>query len=157
MRKLLSGGLVVFGVASIPMPMSPRTMPVPLKQEYRSDPRLTPLRQFFTRAECPAAEYAVDFLIVADEFALDWRLLPSLSFVESTGGKAGLNNNLFGWDSGRAHFPSPRAAIRSVGSHLAQDRVYRSKSLDEILARYNPSRDYAQKVKSVMRRIATVQ
>jgi hypothetical protein len=94
---------------------------------------------------------------VADEYALDWRLLPSLSFVESTGGKTGLFNNLFGWDSGRAHFDSPRAAIRSVGSHLAQSALYRSKSLDEILATYNPNQDYAQKVKSVMRQIASLQ
>jgi hypothetical protein len=157
LRKLLSGGLVALGVASIPVQMSPRTMPVPLKLEYRNDPRLAPLRQFFTRTECPAAEYAVDFLIVADEFALDWRLLPSLSFVESTGGKASFNNNLFGWDSGRARFPSPTDAIHAVGLHLAQDLVYRSKSLDEILAAYNPNQDYGEKVKSVMRRIATVQ
>lgn len=150
------------GVVSVPMPVSPHAVPAPVKQEHRSDlrsadPRLASLRQFFTRTECPAAEYAVDFLIVADEFALDWRLLPSLSFVESTGGKANPYNNWFGWDSGRAHFTSPRAAIRSVGSNLANSALYRSKSLDEILATYNPDRDYAQKVKSVMRRIGTVQ
>lgn len=147
----------MFGVVSVPMPVSPHAVPGPPKYEYRSDPRLTSLRQFFTRTECPAAEYAADFLIVADEFALDWRLLPSLSFVESTGGKASPYNNLFGWESGRAHFSSPSAAIRSVGSHLAQSALYRSKSLDEILATYNPNRGYAQKVKSVMRRIGTVQ
>jgi hypothetical protein len=141
----------------MPVPLSPRTVTTPLKHEYRSDPRLGSLRQFFTRAECPAAEYAIDFLMVADEYALDWRLLPSLSFVESTGGKASPYNNLFGWDSGRAHFSSPGAAIRSVGSFLATSVLYRSKSLDEILATYNPNRDYSQKVKSVMRRIASVQ
>jgi hypothetical protein len=147
----------MFGVVSIPVAVSPRTVPAPPQHEYRADPRLAPLRHFFTQTECPAAEYAVDFLIVADEFALDWRLLPSLSFIESTGGKASANNNLFGWDSGRAHFPSARAGIQSVGFHLAQDSVYRSKSLDEILAAYNPNGDYAQKVKSVMRRIAAAQ
>jgi hypothetical protein len=157
LRKLLSGGLVVIGVAAIPVPMSPSTAPAPLRHEYRNDPRLTPLRQFFLRAECPAAEYAVDFLMVADEFALDWRLLPSLSFVESTGGKASPYNNLFGWDSGRAHFATPSVAIRWVGSQLATSTLYRSKSLDEILATYNPYQDYPQKVKSVMRRISTVQ
>jgi hypothetical protein len=157
MRKLLSGGLVVIGVASIPVPMSPRTIPTSLKQEYRSDRRLIPLKHFFVEAECPAAEYAVEFLMVADQYALDWRLLPSLSFIESTGGKASPYNNLFGWDSGRAHFTSPSAAIRTVGSFLANSALYRSKSLDEILATYNPDRDYPQKVKSVMRRIATVQ
>jgi hypothetical protein len=147
----------MFGVASIPVPVSPRTVPVPLRQEYRNDSRFAPLRQFFAKAECPAADYAADFLMVADEFALDWRLLPSLSFVESTGGKASPYNNLFGWNSGRAHFSSPSAAIRYVGSQLAQSIPYRSKSLDEMLELYNPGRDYAQKVKSVMRRIATVQ
>ena len=157
MRKLLSGGLIAIGVVSIPLPMSPRTAPVPLSEQYRNDPRLGSLRQFFLRAECPAAEYAVDFLMVADEFALDWRLLPSLSFIESTGGKASPYNNLFGWDSGRAHFASPSAAIRSVGSQLATSSLYRSKSLDTILATYNPNPDYPQKVKSVMRRIAAVQ
>ena len=157
MRKLLSGGLVLFGVASIPVPMSPRTIPTSLRQEYRHDPRLVRLHSFFAKWDCPAAEYSVDFLMVADEYALDWRLLPSLSFVESTGGKASLNNNLFGWDSGRAHFPSPTAAIRQVGSVLATSSLYRSKSLDQILAIYNPDRDYAQRVKSVMRRIAAVQ
>jgi hypothetical protein len=147
----------MFGVVSAPMTVSPRMMPEPPKHEYRSDPRLAPLRQFFSRAECPAAEYAADFLAVADEFALDWRLLPSLSFLESTGGKASHYNNLFGWDSGRAHFATPSAAIRSVGSQLAQSALYRSKTLDEILATYNPNRNYAQRVKSVMRQIATAQ
>jgi hypothetical protein len=155
LRKLLSGGLVVFGVVSIPVPMSPHAVPVPLRQEYRSDPRLAQLRQFFTQTACPAVDYAVDFLIVADEFALDWRLLPSLSFIESTGGKASHFNNMFGWDSGRAHFSTPSEGIRYVGSSLAQSAPYKSKSLDEILATYNPERDYGQKVKSVMRRIAT--
>jgi hypothetical protein len=40
---------------------------------------------------------------------------------------------------------------------LARSAPYRSKSLDEILAIYNPKREYGQKVKSVMRRIAAVQ
>jgi hypothetical protein len=115
------------------------------------------LRNFFKKAECPAAEYAAEFLLVADEYALDWRLLPSLSFVESTGGKAGANNNLFGWDSGRAHFSSPRAAIHAVGLSLGRSTLYRSKSVDQILALYNPRREYAQRVKSVMRQIAAMQ
>ena len=157
MRHLFSGGLVLFGVVSIPVAFSPQPTQELPKHEHRVDARLNSLRNFFLKAECPAAEYAVEFLTVADEYALDWRLLPSLSFVESTGGKTGLFNNLFGWDSGRAHFDSPRAAIRSVGSHLAQSALYRSKSLDEILATYNPNEDYAQKVKSVMRQIASVQ
>ena len=165
MRKLLSGGLVMFGVVSIPVQLSPRTAQHSPTHEHRSeppseqlgDPGADTLRQFFDRLDCPAGEYAAAFLEVADQYELDWRLLPSIAYVETTGGKASAGNNLFGWNSGRAHFANPEAAIRSVGSRLAHSSLYRSKSLDEILATYNPTGTYARKVKSVMRRIASVQ
>ena len=76
----------------------------------------------------------------ADHNALDWRLLPSLSYVESTGGKSARHNNLFGWDSGRAHFPSPIAGIHTVGYYLSHSDLYKDKALDKLLATYNPER-----------------
>jgi hypothetical protein len=94
------------------------------------------------------------FLQAADDFALDWRLLPSISYVETTGGKAARSNNLFGWDSGRAHFPSATAGIHAVAYHLAHSLLYKNKNLDKLLATYNRSAAYGRKVKSVMRRIA---
>jgi len=80
--------------------------------------------------------------------------LPSLSFVESTGGKSARHNNLFGWDSGKAHFPSPVAGIHAVGYRLAYSDLYKDKKLDKLLATYNPNVEYGRKVKSIMRRIA---
>jgi hypothetical protein len=115
------------------------------------------LRQFFDRPDCHAGGYTEAFLEVADQCALDWRLLPSIAYVETKCGKASLHNNLFGWDSGRAHFASPEAAIRSVGSRLAHSSLYRSKSTDGKLAAYNPDKSYARKVKSVMRQIASAE
>ena len=93
----------------------------------------------------------------ADTYTLDWRLLPSISYLESTGGKAGRNNNIFGWDSGRARFSTPAAGIYAVGYRLAYSGLYRDKSLDEVLTTYNPDAAYGRKVKSVMRRIAAIQ
>ena len=81
-------------------------------------------------------------------------LLPSLSFVESTGGKSAHNNNLFGWDSGHAQFASPVAGIHAVGYRLSHSELYKDKELDKLLATYNPHAGYGRKVKSVMRRIA---
>lgn len=154
MRKLLSSGLAVFaGMVSLPAPGS-------MHGEQRApiaDQRLARLRAFFGKCECPAKAYSTDFLAAADRYALDWRLLPSISFVESTGGKAGRNNNLFGWKSGRASFRSARAGIREVGYRLTHSHLYRSKKLDQLLAIYNPSGDYAQKVKTVMAQIAPTQ
>jgi len=122
--------------------------------EYRSDRRFLTLRDFFRKSDCPAEKYSAAFLEAADHYALDWRLLPSISFVESTGGKSARDNNLFGWDSGRAHFPTATAGIHAVGYRLAHSDLYRDKKLDGLLATYNPNAEYAQKVKSVMRRIS---
>ncbi len=158
MRKLLSSGLAVMaGVVSLPAELSFRQGRSQQVADYRHDPRLDHLRKFFGKTECPAEAYAPAFLEAADVYDLDWRLLPSISFIESTGGKAARHNNLFGWDSGRAQFPSPIAGIHQVGYQLAHSDLYRNKDTDEILATYNPNADYAARVKSVMRRIAVSQ
>jgi hypothetical protein len=155
MIRLVTGGLVmVAGMVSLPLAMAPLNAPKTPRAEYKPDPRLTALRTFFKRGECPAVEYAREFLEAADRYELDWRLLPSISYVESTGGKAARNNNIFGWDSGRAQFSSPAEGIHEVGYRLAHSALYRDKDLDEMLETYNPDASYAEKVKSVMRQIA---
>jgi hypothetical protein len=122
--------------------------------EHRSDPRLETLRTFFRNADCPAEQYAGAFLEAADANELDWRLMPSLSYVETTGGKFARHNNLFGWDSGRTEFRSPVASIQAVGYRLSHSDLYKDKELDKLLATYNPNVEYGRKVKSVMQRIA---
>ena len=118
------------------------------------DAMLQTLRNFFHEFACPAERYSAAFLEAADTYDLDWRLLPSLSFIETTGGKRARNNNLFGWDSGRAQFPTPTAGIHAVGYRLKHSRLYKNKVLDDLLAVYNHDADYGPKVKSVMRRIS---
>ena len=153
MMKLITSGVFVAGMAAVPVAFSPHPTPAPAP-ENRIDPRLETLRNFFHVADCPAEQYAAAFLEAADHNELDWRLLPSLSFVESTGGKFARDNNLFGWDSGRAHFPSPVAGIHAVGYRLSHSDLYKDKELDRLLATYNPNVEYVRKVKSVMRRIS---
>ena len=153
MLKLLTSGMFVVGMVSVPVALSPYSSPAP-PPDYRNDPRLGSLRKFFRNAECPAERYAAAFLEAADHYELDWRLLPSLSYIESTGGKSARHNNLFGWDSGKAHFPSPVAGIHAVGYRLSHSELYKDKKLDKLLATYNPNVEYGRKVKSVMRRIA---
>ena len=152
MIRMITSSLFVVGMMSLPVALSPHQTPAPA--DYRDDPRLEALKNFFLDADCPAAEYAAAFLEAADRNLLDWRLLPSLSYVESTGGKSARHNNLFGWDSGRAHFQSPIAGIHTVGYRLSHSDIYKDKPLDELLATYNPSIEYVRKVKSIMRRIS---
>ena len=159
MRKLLSNGFFMFaGVVSLPSSLSHQHLadrvPAVTADQSRMDPRLDRLKQFFQRRNCPALAVSDVFVQVADIYDLDWRLLPSISFVESTGGKNARNNNLFGWDAGRAEFSSLTAAIQKVAYSLANSSLYRNKDLDEVLETYNPDAEYARKVKSVMERIA---
>jgi len=157
MIKILSTGFVLAGVVCSPAPISCVQTARTSSPDFRDDPRLSALRSFFLKADCPALHYSPIFLEAADHYGLDWRLLPSISYVESTGGKFARNNNFFGWDSGKAHFDSPVQAIHRVGYRLSHSSRYKSKNLDRLLARYNPGADYAGKVKAVMRRIAAVE
>jgi hypothetical protein len=153
MKRILSSGLVVFAGVVSPVAVSHReTAPPPA--DVRKDQRFETLRKFFEKSDCPAQHYSAAFIEAADQFELDWRLLPSLSYIESTGGKLARNNNLFGWKSGRAEFASPTEGIFQVGYRLAYSDLYRNKDLDEVLATYNPEEEYGRKVKFVMRQIA---
>ena len=155
MKKLWSSGLVVFaGMVAQPAGVPPRQVPASPTPECRRDSRLETLRSFFRKCACPAGIYSRAFLEAADDYALDWRLLPSISYIETTGGKVARNNNLFGWDSGRTRFPSPTAAIRTVAYNLAHSVLYKDKKLDEVLVTYNHTPAYGRRVKSIMRKIA---
>lgn len=153
MKILFSSGLVFAGMVSLPYVSHQPAVGTPTP-DVREDHRLNVLQKFFGKADCPAGKYSAHFIEAADDYDLDWRLLPSISYVESTGGKMARHNNFFGWDSGRAKFSSPVAAIHAVGYRLAHSRLYRGKDLDSLLATYNPNAEYAGKVKSVMRRIS---
>ena len=156
MLKLISSGLVVFaGVACAPATVS--TMQFSQGAEAHQDTRLDAVRGFFEKTGCPAREYSQAFLDAADDYSLDWRLLPSISFVESTGGKAAPHNNIFGWDNGRSRFSSPTAAIWGVAYQLGHSKLYRDRSLNQLLALYNPNPGYAAKVKSAMQQIAVLE
>jgi hypothetical protein len=154
MRRLLSSGLVMFAGVVSPIAITHHHADTTPPPESRKDHRFEALRKFFQKSDCPAKEYSDVFIEAADNNELDWRLLPSLSFIESGGGKQAPHNNLFGWDSGRAQFDSPSEGIRRVGYRLANSDLYRDKDLDTVLATYNPNAEYAEKVKSVMRQIA---
>lgn len=153
MKKILSSGLVFAGMFSIPIALKNQEPPSPAS-EYRNDPRLARLRKFFQKGDCPARDLSADFLHVADQHNLDWRLLPSISMVESSGGRAARHNNMFGWDGGKAIFISARAGIHDMARNLTDSKLYRDKDVDEILRLYNPSASYSGIVKSVMRRIS---
>jgi hypothetical protein len=144
MRK----ALLVGGLLGLPAVMGV-SHEVP-KANVDHDPRLRRLQEFFGQRDCPLREAAADFLIAADRNDLDWRLLPSISIIESSGGKDYRKNNVFGWDSCREGFTSVREGIQFVAAQLANSKLYKDKNLDSKLSTYNPLPDYPRRVKAVM-------
>jgi hypothetical protein len=122
-----------------------------------ADPRLSQLEKFFADRDCPLRSSAKDFLVAADQNQLDWRLLPSISFIESSGGKDYRNNNVLGGDSCKEKFSSVRAGIHYVAAQLGKSSRYKNKDTDRKLQTYNPLPEYGQRVKAVMRTIGCSQ
>ena len=120
-----------------------------------ADHRSLKIKNFFLRKRCPLASEAGEFISAADRNRLDWRLLPGIAFVESGGGKDYRNNNIFGWDNCHRAFSSVRAGIHAVAERLANSPLYRHKTTDQILGTYNPRPEYSERVKAVMRMIAS--
>jgi len=154
LKKFMSKGLVmVAGLLAVPGPsdFDQQLAEIPYTTERDADPRLERIESFLSERGAPASQFAEEFLAAADENNLDWRLLPSISILESGGGKNCRNNNIFGWQNCERKFPSVQYGIQLVANKLGNSRLYRDKNLDEILFTYNPRQDYGSRVKSVMR------
>jgi hypothetical protein len=128
------------------------TSPAPTGEEVagKQDPRMVRLEKYFEEKQCPVKPLARDFVYAADKHNLDWRLLPSIAFVESSGGKVYHNNNIFGWSNGDHRFKSVKESIHTVAERLANSRHYRNKPIDKMITTYNPVPGYLQRVKYVM-------
>jgi len=118
------------------------------------DARVERLRSFLHKLHCPVASLSEDFVRVADENKLDWRLLPSIAVIESGGGKAYKNNNIFGWNGGEQQFATILSGLELVAYKLAHSPLYQRRSNLEKLRIYNENEEYADSVMAVMRRIS---
>lgn len=100
---------------------------------------------FFKSRSMPLQGTGMTFVLVAEKYGLDWRLLPAISVRESSGGKAACSYNTFGWGSCKLHnFHSYEEAIEAVGKNLggankSTARYYGGKSTLEKLYYYNGS------------------
>ncbi len=156
--------MIVAGLIALPVTAKLETVPAvkpaeanpPQPAAVKPDPRAVRLRNFFAKLHCPVLNLSEDFVHAADDNHLDWRLLPSISIIESGGGKAYRNNNLFGWDQGDKVFPTLRAGLNLVAYKLGRSPLYRNRDVMGKLRIYNPDSSYPMKVVDVMNRISPV-
>jgi hypothetical protein len=154
-KKFVQQGLMMAaGFFAVPAAVSHADSSVPSGECREDDPRLSSLRRFFHAANSPLERLSAVFISEADTHHLDWRLLPGLSFIETSGGKTSRGNNIFGWNNGNSSFASVREGIHVVASRLAYSRYYKGKNLVEKLQTYNRNPEYVASVQNVMRRIS---
>jgi hypothetical protein len=126
--------------------------------DSQGDPRRLRLVEYFSARGCPAGKKAARFIEEADEYGLDWRLLPGLAVVETSGGKhVGRRNNWFGWNNGQARFASVDLAIHTVAEQLAESDRYRGKEILAVLRLYNNAPGYPERVLGIMAEIGPAQ
>lgn len=117
------------------------------------------VKAFFTRYKSPLQNYADVFVDDAYIYGIDYRVIPSISMVESTGCKypaPGTDYNCWGFKSYSApngwwRFSGYRDGIHKVAQTLGTENYYASfrqtKSIQELSENYNNgSQDWAQKV-----------
>ncbi|MBV9033236.1 MAG: glucosaminidase domain-containing protein [Acidobacteriaceae bacterium] len=161
--------MVALGLIALPITLrlekvtaSPKPKPFAKVPHYQplpepiSDLRTIRLSRFLSKLHCPVSYLAEEFVHAADDNQIDWRLLPSISVIESGGGKAYRNNNIFGWSNGNYTFASLRAGINEVAFKLGKSSLYRNLDLRGKLRLYNPDQNYAEAVIAVMHRISPV-
>jgi len=119
---------------------------------------------YFKENDMPLEGEGMKMVKEADKNGLDWRLLPAISAIESTGGKHACKNaahSFMGWGSCKISFKSDDEDIEVVAQNLGgndpdTEQHYAGKTTKEILEKYNPPYivpHYADKVMKVMDQI----
>ncbi len=125
------------------------------QQQAANETRESALERYFREIRSPLAALAPAFIAAADSHGIDWRLLPAISVVESGAGRKFRNNNVFGWNGGRAEVANIVEGIWHVASRLAQSPIYAGKDSLAKLRAYNPRHpEYALRVLTEMARVS---
>src|SRR5579863_9879536 len=111
----------------------------------QADGRVAHIQQFLEAYDSPLAPYASDIVKAADEYGIDYRLLPSIGMQESGLCRTIPNNSYNCWGFGvyggtAIHFSSYKDAIYTVTKTLAEN--YKAKGLvtpNQIMTKYTPS------------------
>ncbi len=108
------------------------------------DARAKIIENFLKDYSSPLSNLASNFVTVADQYHLDYRLLPAIAMQESNGGKKVIqdSNNPFGYGiyGGLViRFSSWERAIERVGKALREDYLNQGlKTPGQIMTKYTP-------------------
>ncbi len=123
----------------------PTSQNIQSAQIGQGDGRTERLREFFASYNSPLEPFAQDVVTAADEYGLDYRLIPSIAMQESGLCKTIPNNSYNCWGFGvynhtAVHFDSYKDGIYTVTKALATK--YKNQGLvtpQQIMTMYTPS------------------
>lgn len=140
------------------------------------DNRAAKIDAYFAQWDLPLTGYGKEMVVVADEYGIDWTILPALAMLETTGGKnlcsntrnGVRNKNAFGYGSCSIYFKTFEDGFEAVartisGNGKNTSHLYSGKTIDEILEVYNPpatpgiTKNYHDKAIKVMSDIENMQ
>ena len=128
-------------------------------QTEKADTRVEQLQAYLTGHNSPLANEADTLIQTADQYELDWKLIPAITGVESTFGKNIPFNsfNAYGWSNGAYRFESWEHSINHVAQFLKEKYVDRGLDTPEKIAPVYapPSPSWAWKVRFFMNNIET--
>lgn len=133
-------GLYTIGYSDTEIPQAPAETIKPI------DSRAALIDAYFKKKNMPLEGYGAKMVEVADQYNLDYRLLPALAVREQSGGlrlprscpNKTVSYNVFGWASGKTCFTSYNQAIETVGMKLGTLSYYKGKPIIKLLQTYNP-------------------
>ena|SRR3989304_7178557 len=124
------------------------------------DNRAKVLKRFLEKHNSPLAPYSNTFIEIADEYNLDWKLVASISGVESTFGKHIPYNSYNGWGWGiygdnTIYFSSWEEGIKTVSKGLRENYInkWKAENVYEIGRIYAASPRWASNVMYFMEKI----
>jgi hypothetical protein len=132
-------------VETLPLePILANSKEVVVEIEYQKIDRVESLEKFFDKYKSPLKEHSNTFVEVADKYQIDYRLLPSISCMESTCGKFLIEGsyNPFGWGiygDNAIYFENYDEAIQTVGEGLSKNYFSKGRdTVEEIAPIYTP-------------------
>lgn len=101
--------------------------PIETKRDYALDVRTKAVRNIFRKYNSPLVDQAQFYVKYADEYGVDWKLLPSISGLESSFGIHLMpgSYNAYGWGGGHIYFESWEDGIRIINKSLRERYIDR--------------------------------
>ena len=125
----------------------------------KHDNRIATLSYFMQRHGFAQPYYVNNYIQSADNYEIDWRLLPAITLIESSGCRfyPRITNNCWGYGSsdGLKHWDSIPEGIDFVNQQLANNRFYKDKDLYHKITTYNSvNPKYYGEIKNLMDEMA---